>query len=39
MSDEDGAKAGLELVWDFHDAGFWIGVDNMLAPFRETVKV
>ncbi len=23
----------------FHDVGLWIGVDKMLAPFRETVKI
>jgi hypothetical protein len=22
-----------------HEVGLWIGVDKMLAPFRETVKI
>jgi hypothetical protein len=32
-----GSKWSVPL--SFHDVGLWIGVDNMLAPFRETVKI
>jgi hypothetical protein len=36
-SDRETGRATTRL--SFQDIGLWIGVDKMLAPFRETVKI
>jgi hypothetical protein len=36
---QEAREAPFDRLFSFYDAGLWIGVDKMLAPFRETVKI